>query len=95
MIVGLYIHVSTVQVYKYEVREGKGSGQKGTNMDQGGLRASLSTDPFKKVLVTVVKEGQRRLVFPLPPTQNLVGVGHMTIANLLGDVSGLYGVFFM
>ena len=34
-------------------------------MVQGRLRASLSTNPLKKVLTTVVKEYQRRLVFLL------------------------------
>ena len=50
MIVGLYIHVSTVQVYKYEVREGKGSGQKGTNTGQGRLKASLRTNLLEKMI---------------------------------------------
>ena len=31
--------------------------------------------------------------YSLPPTQMIVGVGHMIIAYLLGDVYGMYGVF--
>ena len=32
--------------------------------------------------------------FSLGLTEKIVGVGHMTIAYLLGDFSGMYGVFF-
>ena len=62
-ILGLYIQVSTLHVYEYESREEKGSGQKGTNTIQYRIRESLRTNPLKKGLITVVKEGIRRLVF--------------------------------
>ena len=47
-ILGLYIQVSIVKLYKYEVIEKKGSGGKGINMGQGRLRALLRTDPLEK-----------------------------------------------
>ena len=55
-------------------------------------RASLRTNPLKKGIDHGHKGGSTPYFF-LPTTQNLVGVGHMTIANLFGDFSGLYEVF--
>ena len=76
-------------------KRGKGkwteSNQHGPRMD----RASLRNNPLKKGIDHGRQGGSTLYCFPLPPTLNIFGVGHMTIANTLGDVSGLYGVFFM
>ena len=89
----MYVQVITTQVYKYKVIDGEGIGQKGTTTGQGTISLLLRTDPFKKGLITVVKEGLRHLVY-LQPTKKPVGVYHKTIVNIVGDVSGLYGVLF-
>ena len=56
-------------------------------------RTFLRTDPLEKGTDHSGQGGPTPSFF-LPHAQNIVGVGHMTIANLLGDVSGLYAVIF-
>ena len=93
-ILGLYIQVSILHVYEYESREEKGSGQKGTRTGQGWLRASLRTNPLEKGIDHGRQGGSITSCFTLPPTKKPVGVGHTTIYNILGGVSGMYEVFF-
>ena len=54
----------------------------------------LKIDPLEKETDHCCQRGSKPSFFTLPPTQKPVGVSHTTIANLLGYVSGLYGVFF-
>ena len=62
-------------------------------MGQVRLRESLSTHILKKRIDHGCQKGSMPSFSPLPPTQMIVGVGHMIIAYLLGDVSGMCGVF--
>ena len=50
--------------------------------------------PFGKGIDYGRQGGSTLYFFSFPPTQNIFGVCHMTIANFLTYVSGIYGVFF-
>ena len=77
----------------------QGNRRKGkwTKTNQHGpsqAKSSLRTNPLKKNNDHSRQRGSTLYCFYSPPTQKIFGVGHMTIAYLLVDVSGMYLVFF-
>ena len=76
---------------------GKGGTDKWTERNQNRpiqAKSIVEDQPFEKRIDNGCQGAPTPSYFPLAPTQKLVGVGQLNIANLLGDVSGLYGVFF-
>ena len=81
----------SIQVW---VKTGKIKWTESDQHRQRRARALLSTYPLEKGIGHGCQGGSIPYSFTLPHTQTIVGVGHLVISNLLGDLSGLYGVFF-
>ena len=77
--------------------QSKGGTDKWTERNQNRpikAKSIFEDQPFEKRIDNGRQEALTPTYFPLAPTQKLLGVGQLSIANLLGDVSGLFGVFF-
>ena len=88
----MIIYIENVWGYEYKVSRQELVGS--TKLPTWAKASDTVDDylPFNKGLITIVKEVQQRLIF-LPTHPKLVVGGYHNISDLLGEVSGFYGLF--